>query len=160
MRLNKILRKLLAYLPGLYLLMVGFNNILDYQTNFYFLSHVAGMNDLISGTANTWRAVRNPLILHGMYLVVIGCECTSGLLIIRGAINMSFSPANSTEVKVHPSLLNGLLIAIFLWFFIFVCIAGEWFLMWQSDQYNAQATAFALTLIYLLFYLIFTSGKT
>jgi predicted small integral membrane protein len=140
--------------------MVGFNNILDYQTNFYFLSHVAGMNDLISGTANTWRAVRNPLILHGMYLVVIGCECTSGLLIIRGAINMSFSPANSTEVKVHPSLLNGLLIAIFLWFFIFVCIAGEWFLMWQSDQYNAQATAFALTLIYLLFYLIFTSGKT
>jgi predicted small integral membrane protein len=33
------------------------------------------------------------------------------------------------------------------WFVFFVTLAGEWFLMWQSSTWNAQSTAFSLTMI-------------
>ncbi len=52
----------------------------------------------------------------------------------------------------------GLSLGILLWFFVFGAIAGEWFLMWQSDEWNAQDTAYFLTGIFLLF-LIFHTQK-
>ena len=38
--------------------------------------------------------------------------------------------------------IAGLLLAFLLWFFVFMVIAGEWFAMWQSKDYNAQQASF------------------
>ncbi|GEP07816.1 DUF2165 family protein [Methylobacterium oxalidis] len=36
----------------------------------------------------------------------------------------------------------GLTIGIAIWFFGFMTVASEWFLMWQSQQWNAVQAAF------------------
>jgi len=38
--------------------------------------------------------------------------------------------------------IAGALLAFMLWFFIFMVIAGEWFAMWQSQDWNGQEAAF------------------
>ncbi len=52
----------------------------------------------------------------------------------------------------------GLSLGVLLWFIVFIAIGGEWFLMWQSKNWNAQQTAFFLTCCFLLF-LIFHSQE-
>lgn len=37
-----------------------------------------------------------------------------------------------------------------LFFGFFISIAGEWFLMWQQSKWNAQGTAFSLSLLFLI----------
>jgi len=45
----------------------------------------------------------------------------------------------------------GIAMGILLWFVFFIIIGGEWFLMWQSKNWNGQANAFFLTISFLLF---------
>lgn len=153
-KLNRILKIIFPFLPGFYMMLVGLNNLFDYQTNFYFLSQVTSMTDLISGNTNTWRAISQSNIHNALYITVISWELFSGFLLLFGAF---LNTKTQAEKPKTPYFENGLLLAILLWFFVFVGIAGEWFLMWQSEKFNAQTTAFFLTIIYLLFYRIFRS---
>jgi predicted small integral membrane protein len=52
--------------------------------------------------------------------------------------------------KAKNTLLTGLTLGNFLWMGLFIGIAGEWFLMWQSKTWNAQSTAFSLSIVFLL----------
>jgi predicted small integral membrane protein len=60
---------------------------------------------------------------------------------------------NASAETFHSSkklTITGLASALLLFFVFFITIAGEWFLMWQSEQWNAQQTAFSLCTIFLL----------
>jgi predicted small integral membrane protein len=37
---------------------------------------------------------------------------------------------------------------LILWFTGFITLGGEWFLMWQSQDWNAEQTAFRLFVIF------------
>ena len=54
----------------------------------------------------------------------------------------------------------GLTAGILLWFFVFIVIGGEWFLMWQSDQWNGTQGSFRITVIFgmILIYLNMYDG--
>ena len=53
--------------------------------------------------------------------------------------------------KAKQTAALGLALGVLLWFAVFISIGGEWFLMWQSKNWNAQPTAFFLTCCFLLF---------
>ncbi len=53
------------------------------------------------------------------------------------------------DSKDIPTL--GLTLGIFLWFFGFIVIGGEWFMMWQSGRWNGSQGAFRITLILAVF---------
>lgn len=81
MRLCKI--ALLAA-SAFHLLLVVFNNVVDYPSNYRFVQHVLGMDTLFSGEAQTWRALRPPGVagssswpIHAAYLgiIVLGGHC-------------------------------------------------------------------------------------
>lgn len=44
----------------------------------------------------------------------------------------------------------GLTGGVLLWFTGFIAIGGEWFLMWQSDQWNETPTSFRFAAAFLL----------
>ena len=50
----------------------------------------------------------------------------------------------------------GALVAFLVWFFGFMVVAGEWFLMWQSETWNGQPAAFRfyLTALAVLIFVI------
>ena len=90
---------------------------------------------------------------HVFYVTIILLEMLTAFLMFLGAYKMTATrqreAAVFSEAKKWTSL--GLALAVFLFFFVFLTVAGEWFLMWQSPKWNAQANAFSLTLSFMLF---------
>ena len=138
---------------GLYMSLVCFNNIFDYNTNFRFVSMVAKMDDTFSKQVNGWRSINNVLLHHVMFILIIAGELLIAILLLLGGLRM-INKLNSETIefknaKKYTSL--GLSLGVLLWFTVFITIGGEWFLMWQSKNWNAQGTAFLLTCCFLLF---------
>ena len=152
---SRLIKILFGTCVGLYMFMTCFNNLTDYDSNFQFIKMVSGMDDVYSKEKNGWRAVHNEILHHGLYIFIIVCEMTIAVLILSGAYKM-FRKLRAGKEEFNGSkklLATGLSLGVLLWFGIFITIGGEWFLMWQSKIWNGQATAFTLTIIFLVFLL-------
>ncbi|MBS1668613.1 MAG: DUF2165 domain-containing protein [Bacteroidetes bacterium] len=138
---------------GLYMALVCFNNIFDYGSNFQFVSMVSGMEDIFSKDRNGWRSLHSHIAHHLLYIFIILWEITTAVLIISGVLRMVKTLKSDTDTFNHSknSLAMGIAMGILLWFVFFIVIGGEWFLMWQSKNWNGQTNAFFLTISFLLF---------
>lgn len=146
LRLTQIV---LSVLLATYGLLVAGTNAADYGVNFEFVRMVAGMSDTF-GALKSGRSIQHPVLLHGMYWLIIAAEAGSGLLCVRGAWLMwqhRYTAEAQFEARKRPAVF-GLLLGLVLWFGAFVVVGGEWFMMWQSKTWNAQATAFSLSVFY------------
>lgn len=135
-----------------YMVLVCFNNFTDYGSNFIFVSKVAGMEDVFSREHTGWRAIQNSQIHHIMYITIILAELAIAAMLLMGSIRMISHYRSSAEMFQSSKKLTitALASAMLVFFIFFITIAGEWFLMWQSEQWNAQQTAFSLSTIFLL----------
>jgi predicted small integral membrane protein len=111
------------------------------------------MTDVFSKERNSWRSVNNVSLHHFLFVIVISWELSIAVLMWFGAFKMMIKfRADITEFKSAKKYTSlGLSLGVLLWFTVFIAIAGEWFLMWQSKSWNAQSTAFFLTSCFLLF---------
>jgi predicted small integral membrane protein len=150
---NRLIRICFGIAVGLYMLLVCFNNITDYNSNFQFVSKVSGMEDVFSREKNDWRAITHPALQHIFYLFIIGWEILVTLSLVVGVVRMLRAYRAETVVFKNAGKMvrTALFLGTVLWFTIFVTIGGEWFLMWQSKIWNGQNTAFMLTICFLLF---------
>jgi len=140
----RLSKALLAGLVGVLLLLVGFDNIFDYGVNFAAVQHVMSM-DTVSGDAGTmWRALTSPALHHIAYAIIIMAELASGALCVWGALRLwKLRRAPAPVFNAGKDLAAaGLAIAAALYLFAFLTIGGEWFDMWRSPTWNAQASAF------------------
>jgi predicted small integral membrane protein len=138
---------------GLYMCLVCFNNITEYDSNFQFVQMVSTMEDVSSKERTGWRSINSETLHHIMYLFIILWEITIAVLITGGAFKM-IKKLKSGAVEFNHAkklLTTGLAVGVILWFGMFITIGGEWFLMWQSKNWNGQTTAFSLCICFLLF---------
>lgn len=142
-----------SLMVGLYLGMVVFNNLSDYNSNFQFVSMVASMNDVFSAPRNNWRHIDSPWMHHALYIGIIALELVIAVLLLLGAYRMKNNLAGNAAAFAYAKRYTsiGLALGVFLWFFIFLTVGGEWYLMWQSEKWNAQGNAFSLTASFMLF---------
>ncbi len=124
--------------------LASFNNLTDYGANFAFVQHVLSMDTTYPGNTAMYRAITHPWIWHGAYWLIIAAEAITGLLLASGALALWRARHGSIETfshaKKHANL--GLILGFGLWFFGFMVVGAEWFLMWQSKQWNGQDAAF------------------
>ena len=151
-------KALLALFVGLFALLVGVQNILDWNTNYQFVENVLSMNAMQpywSGQESLgWRAITSPMVHTLAYIIIIGAEIATGALALMGAQKM-FSDDNDTYKSGKAHYLAGATIGLALWFFGFCVVASEWFVMWASE-WNAQDVAFYFS-IFLLATMIYVS---
>ena len=138
---------------ALYTSLVCFNNIVDYDSNFQFINMVAKMDDTFSKEKSGWRSVNNLTVHNILFVIIIVWEFLISLFLVLGAAAMikkfNADPAEFRNAKKYSAI--GFSLGVLLWFTVFIAVAGEWFLMWQSKNWNAQSTAFLLTCCFLLF---------
>jgi len=124
--------------------MVTFNNITDYNSNFEFVKHVLSMDTTFPGNKGMYRAVTNPTLWHLGYAGIILGEGLTCLLLLAGAVEMiralSLAPQEFDARKRF--VIAGATLGFLVWFFGFMVVGGEWFLMWQSGTWNGQTAAF------------------
>jgi predicted small integral membrane protein len=135
---------LLVLLIGLFSVLVGIDNIIDYGTNFAFVQHVMSMDTIFPNSTLTWRAITSPLLYHLGYAGIIGAEILAGILCIIGARRLWLQRHSSANAfnAAKDIAVAGLVLGFSLWFFGFMTVGGEWFQMWQSQAWNGQQAAF------------------
>ncbi len=129
---------------GVFALLVGIDNIVDYGTNFAFVRHVLSMDTTFPGNGLLWRAITSDWIHHVAYAFIIAAEIGVGLLCAAGAWRIFAGrrlPAREFR-SAKPLAIAGLAGGFVLYFFGFLVVGGEWFQMWQSQTWNGQEAAF------------------
>ena len=131
---------------ALFLLIVVFNNLTDYDSNYQFVRHVLSMDTTFTGNKCLWRALPGPTIHHAFYASIILWEFVSGTVLAAGAWKLwRARHAPAAEWRLAKSLaIAGLTLSLLQWFVAFLTVGGEWFLMWQSPSWNGQEAAFRM----------------
>lgn len=143
LRLCKIV---IVSLSFFFLLLVVFGNLTDPNSNYQFVRHVLSMDTTFPGNADMYRAVRAPIIHKAFFASIIGWESLCCLLIGWGALRLwKARKAPTADWKKAKGLASiGLTAGLIQWYFAFMAVGGEWFLMWQSKIWNGQDAAFRL----------------
>ncbi|CAN1722447.1 DUF2165 domain-containing protein [Hyphomicrobium sp. 1Nfss2.1] len=134
---------LLVVMIGIFSLLVGLDNIIDYGTNYAFVQHVMSMDTIFPTSTLTWRAITNPTLYHLGYALIIAAELLAGILCLLGARKLWHARAASAPAfnAAKDVAIAGLVTGFALWFFGFMTVGGEWFQMWQSQTWNGQQAA-------------------
>lgn len=135
---------LLVLMIGIFSLLVGLDNIIDYGTNYAFVQHVMSMDTIFPNSTLTWRAITNPTLYHLGYALIIAGELLAGILCLFGARKLWHARTASAPAfnAAKDVAVAGLVTGFALWFFGFMTVGGEWFQMWQSQTWNGQQAAF------------------
>lgn len=130
---------------GLFVLLVAFNNLTDYWTNFGFVGHVLAM-DQVADQNLKWRALPSPFLHHAAYIAIILTELVIAALCAAGAARMT----RQIRAKAHAfraaksEAVLGLAIGVVLYEAGFVAVGGEWFAMWQAENFDAVQSSFRI----------------
>lgn len=131
---------------GLFLLLVGINNLLDYGSNYAFVQHVMSMDLIAPDNPLIGRAITGSTAHHIVYALIIAAELGAGLLCAIGAVRLIAArhAARAQFTAAKSWAIAGLTLALLLYFVGFMTVAAEWFLMWQASSFNGQQAAFRL----------------
>lgn len=130
---------------GLFCLLVGYNNLVDYGSNFMFVEHVLSMDTAFPDNAvRASRAITDPRVHQLAYWLIIATELSIGLLCLAGAVRLLMAANRPAERfnKAKSTAILGLCAGMLFWFLAFIVVGGEWFQMWQSPSWNGQEPAF------------------
>lgn len=143
---------------GCLALVVAFNNVVDYQSNFLFVQHVMSMDTVFPGNVVKYRAITEPLLHSIAYALIIFWEFAVAVLCLLGALLLLRYIKSDTLTFNKAKFLSilGLSSGFTLWFFGFMVVGGEWFCMWQSPDWNGQESAFrfAVCILLVLIYIV------
>ena len=132
-------------------LLVAFDNLVDYDSNYEFVRHVLSMDTTFPNNALMGRAITDKRIWTIAYAAIIAVESLTCLLLSVGALALLMrlkAPAERfNRAKIWA--VAGLTVGFGLWFFGFLVVAGEYFAMWQSQTWNGQEAAFRIVMVML-----------
>ncbi len=144
MLITRIAKIVMSLVLASFCLLVAFDNLTDYGTNYLFVQHVLSMDTTFPGNALMYRSITNPVLWQLGYALIIAAEGVTGILFLAGALRLF-------QVRIAPAavfnaakayVIAACLLAFLVWFFGFMVVAGEWFAMWQSATWNGQEAAF------------------
>lgn len=128
-----------------------FNNLTDYRTNFEFVKHVMTMDaqqpELAAVSNINYRAVPWNSAHHAAYGTVIGAESVIMTTCLTSAWRQ-FRALYGSDAAFHEAKRWGVVgcaTGLFLWFFVFQAVAGEWFGMWMNETWNGIPDAVRLS---------------
>ena len=80
---------------ALYVSLVAFGNITDYNSNFFLVSHVLTMDTTFPENQAMWRAIESSVLHHVAYGLIIGTEIIIALLCCIGGFRLLKSVGNA-----------------------------------------------------------------
>jgi predicted small integral membrane protein len=128
---------LLTGTVALYMALVAFGNITDFGTNQAFVRHVLAMDTTFEDEDLMWRAITSEGLQNAAYVLIIVWETVAALVLVAGTW-LWFRRAHARARRVST---YGLLMVMLLFGAGFIGIGGEWFAMWQSEDWNGLDAA-------------------
>ena len=144
-----------------YAFIVAYDNVVDYGSNYEFVRHVLSMDTTFRGNALMHRAITNDRVWRVAYALIIAMEGLTALLLAMGAAMLLGRLRAPAKVFNRSKVwaVAGLTVGFALWFVGFMVIAGEYFAMWQSKEWNGQEAAFRITTVILAVLIFEPAGR-
>ncbi|POX41422.1 hypothetical protein C3486_09315 [Streptomyces sp. Ru73] len=121
---------------ALYMALVAFGNITDFDTNRAFVQHVLAMDTTFKDPDLMWRAVTSRSLQDAAYVAIIVWETASAAVLVVATVLWALR----RDLARRLSGL-GLVMVLLLFGAGFLAIGGEWFAMWQSKTWNGLEAA-------------------
>ncbi|MFE3184079.1 DUF2165 domain-containing protein [Streptomyces violascens] len=133
---------LLTATVALYMALVAFGNITDFDTNRQFVRHVLAMDTTFKDPDLMWRAITSSTLQDIAYVLIIVWETLAALVLIAAAV-VWFGGLRRRAGFARARRLStiGLLMVLLLFGAGFIAVGGEWFSMWQSKSWNGLDAA-------------------
>jgi predicted small integral membrane protein len=148
----RLMKTAMVASTALFALLVAFNNVVDYGSNYEFVRHTLSMDTTFPGNTLMGRAITDPTLWTAAYWSIILVEAVTGIVLawatLQLAINVPAGAVRFNAAKTYVVVGAGL--GFLLWFTGFMAVGGEWFAMWQSKVWNGQASAFRFYVTLLL----------
>jgi predicted small integral membrane protein len=128
---------LLTATVALYTALVAFGNITDFGTNQQFVRHVLAMDTTFKDDDLMWRAITNHGVQDAAYVAIIVWETLAALVLGYG----TWLWIRRDRLRARRISTYGLLMLMLLFGAGFIAIGGEWFAMWQSENWNGLEAA-------------------
>ena len=157
MNILRVSKMIICLSLSIFALLVGFNNLADYDSNYAFVQHTLSMDTVFPDNALKYRAILDPTLWKLAYALIIFAEFLTGILLLVGVACM-FRNMNSPVAFARAKnwIYLGCLVGFMLWFFGFIVVGGEWFCMWQSEKWNGVEAAFRFVVL-IMFTFLFTA---
>ena len=156
--LIRVVKATLVLSVGLFAAVVAWGNLTDFDTNYVFVQHVLRMDTLEPASKLKTRAILSERAARIFYWGVIVIEILIAVCCCAGSVIL-FANTFSDAAAFHEAkklAIIGLALGLGLWFIGFQVVAGEWFAMWMSKEWNALPDAARLSL-FLMAVLIFVT---
>lgn len=134
---------------GLYYILVVLGNLSDFGTNYEFVRHVLRMDSTIPGNREMWHAIGSTNLHLGFYWSIILWETATAVLLWWGVIaliRVLRGPAATFNMQKRAAII-ALTLSLLMWLVAFLAVGGEWFMMWQSRDWNGQEEAFRMFVV-------------
>jgi predicted small integral membrane protein len=120
-----------------YYLLVAIGNITDFGTNQQFVQHVFEMDTTFNDEDVMWRAIDSSALQNLAYLLIIAWEVLIAVVLIWAFVAWvgALRRGGGYERPRRLSTLGWVMILL-LFAGGFIVIGGEWFQMWQSEDWN------------------------
>ncbi len=158
-RAERLAKGVLALSIGLFGLLVGWTNVVDYDSNWQFVRHVLAMDAFepwFDGTGIADRAITSEPVQRAFYAAIIAGEFVAGALFAAGGVLLLAGAVRDRAAPVGKALaVLGGTVAVLVWYTGFAVVGGEWFAMWAST-WNGQEKAYTFATFILLALLYIT----
>ena len=129
--------------------LVVFNNLTDFDSNYQFVRHVLMMDSTFPGNHGLWRALQSPAVHLTFYVSIIAWEFVTAVL-LWWALAKLFRSLRGSSAEFNAGkrvAIMALALSMLMWLVAFLTVGAEWFLMWQSHNWNGQEAAFRMLVV-------------
>ncbi|WNO76360.1 DUF2165 domain-containing protein [Streptomyces sp. AM8-1-1] len=142
---------------AVYMALVAFGNITDFDTNRQFVQHVLAMDTTFKDEDVMWRAIESRTLSDIAYVGIIVWETVAAVVLVAATWWWVKGLARGEFIRARRASTLGLTMMLLLFGLGFIGIGGEWFQMWQSSDWNGldaasrnvMLAAFVLVVIHL-----------
>lgn len=141
----RYLKILLALSLGVYCLMDGTQNLINFERGHDWLVYVTSMKDHKVYPSSIGPAVTSPFWTYALWIWNIVAQFISGLLALKGVLDMWLKRMeDAVEFKAAKTFaILGAGSAVLLWFGFYFAILGGYFSMWQTEWGSGTLSAAA-----------------
>ena len=125
------------------------NNLTAPGANLAFVQHIMTMDTTNMDEGTQWREIRSPVLHRMAFVTILVMEGAVTVLSLVGSYFLAVNIGAPAEVWESAKLFGylGFIVALAVWFLIFQVVGTEWFVSWQSENWNAIRDSTRINLV-------------
>ena len=142
-RTARLVVSVVVLIAASYYVVVAVNNVTNPASNWVFVKGVMSLQGVPAGSGFGWRAITATPLQIAVYVAIVAGEATAAaLLAVGGVIGLRRRAAHTEWLSSQRWTLLGCGVGLAVFFFGFMVLGGNWWVMYLNGKWNGLDAAF------------------